>query len=150
MFGFTKLCLMLGVHLFSELPSWKKLLENDDFCLYQNTLEIRHQGFFFFLKSWCLEVRKLPILKLLKLACWWWFSHSVVSALLGPHGLSPARLLCPWDFPGKNTEAGSHSLLQGIFPTQGSNLGLLHCRLILYQLSHEGSLPGYNPISTTN
>lgn len=50
MFGFTKLCLMLGVHLFSELPSWKKLLENDDFCLYQNTLEIRHQVFFFFLE----------------------------------------------------------------------------------------------------
>lgn len=39
---------VLGIHLFSELPSWKKLLEND-FCLYQNTFEIRHQvvGFFF-------------------------------------------------------------------------------------------------------
>ena len=38
------------------------------------------------------------------------------------------RLLCPWDFPGKNTGVGSHLLLQGIFPTQGSNPGLLHCR----------------------
>ena len=38
----------------------------------------------------------------------------------------PARLLCPWDFPGKNTGVGCHSLLQGIFPTQGSNLRLLH------------------------
>ena len=41
--------------------------------------------------------------------------------------------------PGKNTEVGCHALLQGIFPTQGSNLGLLHCRQILYHLSHQGS-----------
>ena len=37
---------------------------------------------------------------------------------LQPHGLQPARLLCPWDSPGQNTGVGSHSLLQGIFPTQ--------------------------------
>ena len=37
----------------------------------------------------------------------------------------PSRLLCPWNSPGKNTEVGSHSLLQGIFPTQGANPGLL-------------------------
>ena len=43
------------------------------------------------------------------------------------------------DFPGKNTGVGCHSLLQGIFPTQGSNLGLLHCGQILYCLSHQGS-----------
>ena len=43
------------------------------------------------------------------------------------------------DSPGKNTGVGCHALLQGIFPTQGSNPGLLHCRQILYQLSHEGS-----------
>ena len=41
-----------------------------------------------------------------------------------PHGLEPARLLCPWNFPGKNTGVGCHFLLQGIFPTQGSNLCL--------------------------
>ena len=35
-------------------------------------------------------------------------------------------MVWPWDFPGKNTGVGCHSLLQGIFPTQGSNLGLLH------------------------
>ena len=46
---------------------------------------------------------------------------------------------CPWDSPGKNTEVGCHSLLQGIFWTQGSNPGLLHCRQILYHLSHQGS-----------
>ena len=38
----------------------------------------------------------------------------------------------PWGFPGKNTGVGCHSLLQGIFPTQGLNLGLLHCKQILY------------------
>jgi len=43
-----------------------------------------------------------------------------------------ARLLCPWDSPGKNTGVGYHSLLQGIFPTQESNPGLLHCSQILY------------------
>ena len=47
------------------------------------------------------------------------------------HGLQPARLLCPWDSPGKNTGVGGCSLLQGIFPNQGSNLGLLHYRYIL-------------------
>ena len=60
-------------------------------------------------------------------------SCSVVSDSLWPHELS--RLLCPWDFPGKNTVVGCHFLLQEIFPTQGSNLGLPHCRQILYRLS---------------
>ena len=53
--------------------------------------------------------------------------------------MEPARLLCPRDSPGKNTGVGRHSLLQGIFPTQGLNLDLLHCRQILYCLSHQGS-----------
>ena len=54
---------------------------------------------------------------------------------LQPHGLWPARLLCPWNSPGKNTGVGCHSLLQGIFPTQGWNPGLPHCRQILYHFS---------------
>ena len=58
-------------------------------------------------------------------------SHSVMSDSLRPHGLLPTRLLCPWNSPGKNTGVGSHSLLQGIFLTQGSNLDLPHCRQIL-------------------
>ena len=45
----------------------------------------------------------------------------------------------PWNSPGQNTGVGSHSLLQGIFPIQESNRGLLHCRRILYQLSYQGS-----------
>ena len=51
----------------------------------------------------------------------------------------PHRLYSPWNSPGQNTRVGSLSLLQGIFPTQGSNWGLLHCRQILYQLSYQGS-----------
>ena len=61
-------------------------------------------------------------------------SCSVMSDSLRPHGL-----YSPWNSPGQNTVVGSLSLLQGIFPTQGLNPGLLHCRQILYQLSHRGS-----------
>ena len=51
---------------------------------------------------------------------------SVLSNSLGPHGLYPTRLHCPWDSPGKNTGVGCHALLQEIFLTQGSNLSHLH------------------------
>ena len=61
-------------------------------------------------------------------------SHSVMSDSLRPNGL-----YSPWNSPGQNTEVGSLSLLQGIFPPQGSNAGLTHCGWILYQLSHQGS-----------
>ena len=53
--------------------------------------------------------------------------------------LRPQGLYSPWNSPGQSTGVRSLSLLQGIFPTQGSNPGLLHCRQILYQLSHKGS-----------
>ena len=56
-----------------------------------------------------------------------------MSNSLRPHGL-----YSPWNSPGQNTRVGSLFLLQGIFPTQGLNPGLLHCRRILYQLSHQG------------
>ena len=59
---------------------------------------------------------------------------SVVSDSLWPHGLYSL-----WNSPGQSIGVGSHSLLQGIFPTQGSNPGLPHCRQILCQLSHQGS-----------
>ena len=63
-------------------------------------------------------------------------SHSVVSVSLQPHGL-----YSPWNSPslGQNTGLGSLSLLQGIFPTHGSNPGLPHCKQILNQLSQQGS-----------
>ena len=55
----------------------------------------------------------------------------------------PARLFCPWDFPGKNTGTGCHFFLQGIFPTQGLNPSLLcplHWQVDSLPLSHLGSL----------
>ena len=58
--------------------------------------------------------------------------------VLRPHGLSPPGSSLHGDSPGRNTGVGCHALLQGIFPTQGSNPDLPHCRRILYQLSHQG------------
>ena len=55
-------------------------------------------------------------------------SRSVVSDSVIPWTIESARLLCPWNSPGKNTGVGSHSLLQGIFLTQRSKPGLLYCR----------------------
>ena len=66
-------------------------------------------------------------------------SCSVVSNSLRPHGLYSPR-----NSPGQNTGVCSLSLLQGIFPTQGLNPGLPHCRQILYQLSHKGSPENQN------
>ena len=63
-------------------------------------------------------------------------SHSVVS-----DSLRPRRLYSPWNSSGQNTGVGSLPFLQGIFPIQGLNPHLLHCRRILCQLSHRGS-PG--------
>ena len=68
---------------------------------------------------------------------------SVMSDSLWTHGLYPARLLCPWAFPGKNTGVGGHFLLQGIFPTKGSKPHRLHCRQILYHWA-----TGECPLST--
>ena len=68
-----------------------------------------------------------------KWSCW------VMSDSERPHGLQPTRLLHPWDSPGKSTGVWCHFLLQEIFPTQELNLGLLHCRQMLYHLSHQGS-----------
>ena len=71
-------------------------------------------------------------------------THSVMSDSLRPNELQPARLLCPWNSPGKNSGLGSHSLLQGIFPRslklKGLNPSLPNCRWILYHLSHQEAL----------
>ena len=75
------------------------------------------------------------------------FSQAVVSNSLRPHGLQPARLLCPWGFLGKNTAVGSHFLLWGIFPTQDQNC--VSYKSLVWQadalpLSHQGSCLRYN------
>ena len=73
----------------------------------------------------------------------WSEGRSVISNSLQPHGLygimDPMDYMDPWNSPGQNTGMGSLSHFQGIFPTQGSNPGLQHCRQILYQLSHKES-----------
>ena len=65
-------------------------------------------------------------------------AHSYLT--LWPHGLPGSSVR--GDSPGKNTGAGCHAFLQGIFPTQGPNPCLLHCKQILYSLNHQGS-PSY-------
>ena len=68
--------------------------------------------------------------------------------LLWPYGLQPARLLYPWDSPGKNTGVSCHFLFQGIFPTQGSNSCLLHWLMGPLPLNHlESPGIGYIPES---
>ena len=68
---------------------------------------------------------------------------SVVSNSLQPYGLQPARLLCPRNFPGKNSGVGCHFLLQGLFRTQGSNPHLLLWQPDSLALSHQGK-PNYH------
>ena len=73
-----------------------------------------------------------------------------MSDFVRPHRWQPTRLRHPWDSPGKNTGVGSHSFLQGIFPTWGSNPGPLHCRQIPCHLSHQESpLRCYVVLKTT-
>ena len=72
-------------------------------------------------------------------------SLSCVQIFATSWAMQPSRLLCPWDFPGKNTGMSCHFLLQRIFPTQGSNLCLLHWQADSLPLSHPGSpLFSYN------
>ena len=96
-------------------------------------------------KKGTFQTQYLKILqkcKSCKKCCFLCFGHwesetescSVVSNSLRPH-----LLYSPWNSLGQKTGVGSLSFLQGIFPTQGSNPGLLHCRQILYLLSHQGS-----------
>ena len=71
---------------------------------------------------------------------WGWWKEVLVAqlcpTLCEPMDCRSPGSLCPWDSLGKNGGVGCHSLLRGIFPTQGSNLGLPVCRKILYHLSH--------------
>ena len=81
----------------------------------------------------CILSRLYIATLLIYLLCRVYAKWLVVSDSLWPHGLLPARLLCPWVSPGKNTGVGCRALVQGIFPTQQSNLRLL--RLLHWQVS---------------
>ena len=109
----------------------------------------------FFTEYWgdlcsCYEGRRTDLLRVCQTQCPWEMRFPCSSECMGVLSCSVVSdfgtpwtvahpLLCPWNSPGKNTAVGSHSLLQGIFLTQGSNPGLLHCRRILYHLSYQGS-----------
>ena len=72
---------------------------------------------------------------------------SVVFSSLRPYGLCPARLLCPWDSPGKNNGEGCHALLQGIFLTQRLNMHRLH--LLHWRVNSLPLAPTGKPTSLT-
>ena len=102
---------------------WHTLLQH---LLYRRSLELNPQ----YLQDVCLH-------RVLNIFLVWealWTLHKFKIHGSSVHG----------DSPGKNSGVGCHALLQGIFPTQGLNLGLLHCRWFLYHLSHQGS-PPYMP-----
>ena len=82
----------------------------------------------------CIQTKSIILLQVyLPVTKWKWKLVSCVDSL------QPHELYSPWNSPGQHIGVGSLSLLQWIFPTQGSNQGLLHCRWILYQLSYQGS-----------
>ena len=83
------------------------------------------------------ELTKRNTIQLTKSTCAGFVAQSCPT--LHPTDCSPPVSSVHGDSPGKNIGVGCHALLQGIFPTQGSNLGLLNCRQILYHLSHQGS-----------
>ena len=123
MLDFTK-CFLLSCFPWRRLMSDTCLIHLVIFSMvYLLTLEYKLHGG----RDICLFYFLLYLLSRTMYAC-------VCSAVnsLQPHGLQPTRLLWPWDFPGKNAGVGCHFFLQGIFPTQGSNPHLLHCRQILY------------------
>ena len=95
-----------------------------------------NQFCFFYLIFSCHKI----ILKQLKTHQYYCcFSHKWCPTLLQSHRLQPARLLCPWDSPGKNMELGCHVLFQGFFLTRGLKPHLLHWQASSLPLSHQGS-----------
>ena len=105
-----------------------KFMKNTKFITAIRSLK-RHKGLRKPYKSrqWCMPVCSVA---------------SVMVDSLQHHGLQLARLLSPWDSPGKNVGVGCHFLIQGIFPTQGLNLHLLHWQADSLPLSHQGITPG--------
>ena len=120
-----------GILCFSDFlgkePSW--------FTFFFNyRLPHRFRILTLYLQCCYLERRAIHAVLLVKYLQTFCLPKYVMSDSLWPHGLY--RL---WNSPGQNTGVDSHSLLHGIFTTQGSNPGLQHCRQILYHLSHQGS-----------
>ena len=107
-----------------NLPCWTLLCKHNEFLLLSKHRNLHKQWRFH--PSWTVLV-KVKVKSL-----------SRVQLFATPWAVACTRLLRPWDFLGQSTGVGCHFLLQGIFPTQGSNPGLPHCRQTLYHLSHQG------------
>ena len=94
--------------------------------LFLSMFQLQVFFFFFFFFSF------FPFFKMMYIHKGAFISTFLIGLVIGsrlalrPHGLQPARLFCTWNYPGKNTGVDCHFLLQGIFPTQGSSLHLLH------------------------
>ena len=101
--------------------SWAKCIDLNLFRTQQMATSIPHIYLSLYLHYCCCLVAKSCL------------------TLLQPHAPLSTRLLCPWEFPRKNTGVGCHFLLQGIFLTQGSNPCLLHWQMDSLPLSHPGS-----------
>ena len=98
------------------------------FCVHCQNIIPSFAYFFFIPNSCCSYILKVKVKSL-----------SRAQLFATPWIVACTKLLCPWDFQGKIIGVGCHFLLQGIFPTQGSNPGLSHCRQTLYHLSHQRS-----------
>ena len=112
-----------------------ELIENLKWIQTKQTYDINPQKFQPSSQWWWWWWQLNTIVRLLEHVC----ARSVTSDSLWPHGLQPNSFLCPWHSLGKNTGVCSHSLLQGIFQTQGSNLRLLNWQADSLPLSHLGN-----------
>ena len=92
---------------------WYTYILQNDYHNKVNTSFTSHNYHFFQCLWWWYECLRCTLLATLK-STMCALSCSVVSSCLWPHGLYPSRLLCPWNFPGKNTGVSCHFLLQGI------------------------------------
>ena len=110
-------------------PQFTDFLNSNIFSVSSYTQTIFEVSVTFFKRRW------FYLLKSVKLTS----KHQCVCVCVCMLVTQSSSTLCLWNSPGKNTGVGCHSLLQGIFPTQWSNLGLLHRSWILYHLSHQGS-----------
>ena len=125
-------------HRYTYVPSVSNLLPNLinlNGPIFSNISHIRHNKSLIMSHTHLLR-RELCMNYLICAVCL--VAQSCLT-LCNPMDCRPPGSSVHRDSPDKNTGVGCHALLQGIFPTQGSNPGLLHCRQILYHLSHQGS-----------
>ena len=128
---YTSNWVVCGTGAIASLRSWWK--QKITIKIYLEGEKSKDRAWLENLSVQCIRGKDLMVISIDVLSC------SVGSDSLQLHGLSPPDSSVHGDSPGKNTGGGCHALLQEIFPSQGWNPGLPHCRQILYHLSHQGS-----------